>query len=602
MAYAIMRMERLKSIGAIMAARSHDLRLSDVPNADPRPGGFDIIADLDPEGWRSLINGTRHRSDAVLAYDIVLTFSGTGPEGWKPTDEELADWKQKNLQWLASTFGQENIRVAVLHQDETTPHIQALVTPIETKTNKKGKQMTSFNARKWTGDKRALNKLQDAYAAAMKSFGLQRGLSGSKATHTDIQVFYDQVNKTITEQELEPRTVVEKGIFIHTEREETASEYLARTGVKEKAGAYILEKRRGADRDKQLAYWKSEADRLRDIPLGQVLQDLGFEHIPRESGTWGQVFRSPAGKIVTKGEKFYDFHGSSVDARTGKQLGGGAIDLVMHLEGVEFKEAVGILRSTYGSERAAGALTKYYADRAGSWVQNTKPVTVRPLDAPDPGRLQGVRKYLTQERGIHPDAVEYLVQRGDLYANRHGSAVFVHRDLAGAVKGTTVRGTRGSFKQSQGEKKSAWFTYGVPLAEASSVVLCESPIDALSYATVKRVPEGTCIVALGGHTVSQELEEALKGKKIILGLDNPEKEPSLQAQDEGRKVLQGIRKRFPFASVEVPTGGKDWNEQLTRERDLRAQNERRTREQNRQPAGPSTAQPLLSRAPGSGSR
>ena len=598
MAYAIMRMERLKTTGSVMAARSHDLRLSDVPNADPSKG-FDVIADLDPEGWRSLINGTRHRSDAVLAYDIVLTFSGTGPDGWKPTDQVLADWKQKNLQWLSDTFGQENIRVAVLHQDETTPHIQALVTPIETKTNKKGKSMTSFNARKWTGDKRALNKLQDAYAAAMRPFGLQRGLSGSKARHTDIQVFYDQVNKTITEQELEPRVIQEKGFIKTTEREETASEYLARTGVREKAGAYILEKRRGADRDKQLAYWKSEADRLRDIPLGQVMEDLGFQKDVKQSGAWGQVYHTAEGKVVVKDQKFYDFHGSTIDPGTGKPLGGGSIDLVMHLEGVDFKGGVSILRGLYGEDKAAGALTRHYANRAEGWVKNTQPTTPRKLDEPDPSKLQRVKDYLAQDRGISPEAVDYLIMRGDLYANRHGSAVFVHRDPAGQVKGVTVRGTRGSFKQSQGDKKGAWFQYGDPLASARAVILTESPIDALSYATVHPVPENTCIVSLGGHAISQELEAALKGKRVVIALDNPEQERNIQSRSDGEKALQGIRKRLPFAEVQVPAGGKDWNEELTRQRDRQAASERQTRELNRQ--RPGVVVGPMNRAPGSGS-
>lgn len=44
----------------------------------------------------------------------------------------LDEWCDDNLQWLHRTFGKENTVSAVLHMDEHTSHIHAMVIPIIT--------------------------------------------------------------------------------------------------------------------------------------------------------------------------------------------------------------------------------------------------------------------------------------------------------------------------------------------------------------------------------------------------------------------------------------------------------------------------------------
>ena len=97
-----------------------------------------------------------------------------------------------------------------------------------------------------------------------------------------------------------------------------------------------------------------------------------------------------------------------------------------------------------------------------------------------------------------------------------------------------------------------------------------------------------------------ELAEILKKKRVVIALDNPELESSSNAQHDGRRALKRIREQLPLVTLEVPDA-KDWNEQLTRERDQRAHNERQARELDRQQQ-PGVVGPVVScRAPGSGS-
>ncbi|WP_265278070.1 plasmid recombination protein [Nostoc sp. KVJ3] len=54
-----------------------------------------------------------------------------------------------------------------------------------------------------------LSKLQDSYAAALAPLGIERGVKGSKATHTKVKEYYQAVNSepltaVITNNQLAP--------------------------------------------------------------------------------------------------------------------------------------------------------------------------------------------------------------------------------------------------------------------------------------------------------------------------------------------------------------------------------------------------------------
>jgi chromosome segregation ATPase len=94
------------------------------------------------------------------------------------------------------------MKLAVLHLDESTPHLHIMVST-ETKSvknykNRYGvskKETWSLNAERYNPN--FLRGLHDRHAAHNKKFGLKRGVKGSMRKHTDLKEFYDIVDKAL---------------------------------------------------------------------------------------------------------------------------------------------------------------------------------------------------------------------------------------------------------------------------------------------------------------------------------------------------------------------------------------------------------------------
>ena len=70
-------------------------------------------------------------------------------DAMKRIEEEgrLPEWCADNLAWLRETFGTENVVSAVVHRDESTPHIHAAVVPIVTGERRKARTATQARDR-----------------------------------------------------------------------------------------------------------------------------------------------------------------------------------------------------------------------------------------------------------------------------------------------------------------------------------------------------------------------------------------------------------------------------------------------------------------------
>lgn len=190
MAYAILRIGKLKTFGNINAAGNHNLRLRECRNADPGRGHLNIsLIDCGQDLATAVkvrlaeVGITKWRKDAVLASEVLLTAS---PEFFE-NGEALESWIAENRRWLCETFG-ANIVSAVVHMDETTPHIHCILVPIK---NGRLSHKNVFGAART-----ALVEWQTLYASRMAQFGLERGVSGSTAKHEKIRQFYTAVNAT----------------------------------------------------------------------------------------------------------------------------------------------------------------------------------------------------------------------------------------------------------------------------------------------------------------------------------------------------------------------------------------------------------------------
>ena len=146
-------------------------------------------------------------TNQVRVIRVMLTGSH---DAMKRIEEEgrLPEWCADNLAWLRETFGTENVVSAVVHRDESTPHIHAAVVPIVTGERRKARTVPSETpGKRHYRPKSAarprlcaddvmsrvrLKQYQDTYAAAMSKYGLERGIDGSEARHITTQEFYRQ--------------------------------------------------------------------------------------------------------------------------------------------------------------------------------------------------------------------------------------------------------------------------------------------------------------------------------------------------------------------------------------------------------------------------
>lgn len=134
--------------------------------------------------------GKKVRKDAVLQVEVVLTYSSAVGD-----KIDIDEWKKANVKWLKEYFGEENVISAILHQDEATPHIHAMVTPIDRDSGE-----PKFNAKKWLGGRALMSQMQTAYAKEMEPFGLRRGEENSRASHQDLQTFYRALNNVVRQK------------------------------------------------------------------------------------------------------------------------------------------------------------------------------------------------------------------------------------------------------------------------------------------------------------------------------------------------------------------------------------------------------------------
>jgi len=198
-------------MGNIAKSLNHAFREQKTPNADPeKTSDNEHMAAASTDEAMGKLRGRlpeKRRKDAVLCVEYVMTAS---PEWWKSaSQQQQAEFFDRSSKWLADKYGAENVIVASVHRDETSPHMTAFVTPI----TRDGR----LSAKEYIGNKTQMSNDQTSFAAAVSPLGLERGIEGSKARHQTIKAFYaaletPQGKVTIPSSAIEPR-VLKKGLF-----------------------------------------------------------------------------------------------------------------------------------------------------------------------------------------------------------------------------------------------------------------------------------------------------------------------------------------------------------------------------------------------------
>lgn len=203
--FAIHRIQKLKSFGVLRQVAEHNHRLVDTPNADPERhadnqvlfGTTDVEADVRSKIEAAGLNPAKLRKNGVIAVELLYSAS---PEFFRSNDQgygeydpaRLETWKTATLAHLQKRWGSERIANAVLHLDESTPHIQAIVVPLDTTPRKKGTAIR-LNAARWFDGSPKLQQRQDEYHEDVAHLGLERGVRGSKAKHQAVRRAYAEI-------------------------------------------------------------------------------------------------------------------------------------------------------------------------------------------------------------------------------------------------------------------------------------------------------------------------------------------------------------------------------------------------------------------------
>ena len=165
MAYAILRFAKHKG-GASKALSAHHERTKDFYISNPdidrsrTPQNFHLVTPR----WsyeqeirhRIRMAGCRVRKDSVKFVDTLVTVS---PEFAQEHTAEMPEYFTRAFTFLKERVGEENIISAVVHLDETTPHMHLCFVPL-TKDNR-------LSAKEILGNKKNMIRWQDDFYACM---------------------------------------------------------------------------------------------------------------------------------------------------------------------------------------------------------------------------------------------------------------------------------------------------------------------------------------------------------------------------------------------------------------------------------------------------
>ena len=121
---------------------------------------------------------TKVRKDAVLMCSFVVGSDGAFFKNLSPSEQR--QFFAECTRFFAERYGESNIISAVVHMDETTPHLHLNLIPIA------GGRLCA----KKLFDRKALTALQtDLYKEIGAKWNLQRGKEGSQAKHLDTAAY-----------------------------------------------------------------------------------------------------------------------------------------------------------------------------------------------------------------------------------------------------------------------------------------------------------------------------------------------------------------------------------------------------------------------------
>lgn len=208
----ILRTEKVKSRSQITQAAEHNFRLRMQTNIDPSRSHLNKILwnslDVDTEKASDLQIklsefysklGIKEKSNNVLMMEFVVSASPEFFSGKK--NSEIEEWAKHQVEFFKKEFG-EQLKIAVLHLDEKTPHLHFMIgteiKSVKKYKNQKGeffKETWSLKADRYNPE--FLVSLHDRHALWNKKYKLERGVRGSMRKHKSLKEFYEMVDRAL---------------------------------------------------------------------------------------------------------------------------------------------------------------------------------------------------------------------------------------------------------------------------------------------------------------------------------------------------------------------------------------------------------------------
>lgn len=543
---------------AVRQILNHNYRESNYSRDVIHPGkeGNVVVTKI---GDYAMIRGrVQGRKNSVDMLDLVVSVSDD-------TGIPINEFHSDLTAWAKRKYGPGLVSVAT-HGDERTLHSHISLVPIVQ--DQSGKLRLS--AREVLGNRASLSRLQSELGQVGRRWGLVRGESATltKAAHETVGVRRAKLSRVPLVGIPDP--VPEKVGLLDGRK--AAEEYRAKAAQAIELGNRALLAARDADENaeklkKEKAAQAREIARLRDenarlkeataalraLDLVDVMQSLGYE-IDKVEGK-ETVFKTASGHVSINRQE----HIFSCDWSRG---GRGAIDLVMQVEAVDYVRAREILETRVGSGAALRATVE--DARMQPPVKKLtldEEIALRATPMPSADRA---REYLIQ-RGIDQYFVDAGIKAGRIWENQHGAVCFACLDANNRQTGCMIRATRGAFKQTLGKvSRGLKLRIGKDGEYPPLQVVCESPIDALSVASLGKqygwpLSDSAVIYGLGGvNTLPADLDRP--GVISFFDADPAGKRGSKKCLYTPPRALSRVLPSGAFVESSDPV--KDWNDVL----------------------------------------
>lgn len=248
-------------------------------------------------------------------------------------------------------------------------------------------------------------------------------------------------------------------------------------------------------------------------------------------------------------------------------VSGNIIHMVMYFENKTKHEAISHL-----DELLHGTPLQSYTYQ---WTPPPQKEKVELVLPPADQTYRNVFAYLIKTRHLDKELISELVKDKRIYQDTHKNCVFVTYNDQNQPVFVSKRGTNTEGKRFVGDVAGCDYNYGFHINNhAKKLIVAESPIDALSVATIfkeKGTDKGYDYLALSSANKYKALFSLLEKQsyeEVCLALDN---------DAGGKKALASISEELSQRHYSgkvtpmLPLVAKDWNEYLVKQQEQRTQ-------------------------------